>query len=62
MASRYLEFAIILTGILLYKIFWGDSLIPGAIGILIGMIIVSLILFMRKQYAKRETQKKQENS
>ncbi|AWX54472.1 hypothetical protein AB432_005210 [Brevibacillus brevis] len=60
MASRYLEFAVILTGILLFKIFWGN-LTPGAIGILIGLIIVTLILFMRKQYAKREEQKKQEN-
>ncbi|MED2085447.1 hypothetical protein ABE237_05460 [Brevibacillus formosus] len=53
MTSRYLEFAVILTGVLLYRIFWGDSLTPVTIGILIGMIIVSLILFMRKQYAKR---------
>lgn len=52
MTSRYLEFAIILTGVLLYKIFWGDGLTPGTIGIVIGMIIVSLILFMRKKYAK----------
>ncbi|ATF11435.1 hypothetical protein HP398_12710 [Brevibacillus sp. HB1.4B] len=61
MASRYLEFAVILTGMLLYKIFWGN-LSSGAIGILIGLIIVTLILFMRKQYAKREEQKKQENT
>ncbi|WP_188067195.1 hypothetical protein [Brevibacillus brevis] len=53
MTSRYLDFAVILTGVLLYRIFWGDSLKPEVIGILIGLIIVSLILFMRKQYAKR---------
>lgn len=52
MASRYLECAVILTGVLLYRIFWGDSLTPGAMGIVIGMIIVSIILFMTKQYAK----------
>ncbi|MFS0556155.1 hypothetical protein [Brevibacillus sp. 179-C9.3 HS] len=61
MTSRYLEFAVIITGILLYKTFWGDSLTPGAIGLLIGLIVVSLILHMRKQYARREEQKKQEN-
>ncbi|TKI57251.1 hypothetical protein E8L90_18300 [Brevibacillus antibioticus] len=60
MASRYLGFAVILTGMLLYKIFWGE-LTPGTIGISIGLIIVMLILFMRKQYAKNEEQKKQEN-
>ncbi|WJQ82551.1 hypothetical protein [Brevibacillus brevis] len=53
MKSRYLDFAVILTGVLLYRIFWGDSLTPGVIGILVGLIIVSLILFMRKQYAQR---------
>lgn len=58
--SRYLEFAVIATVILLYKIFWGTTPTLGAISFLIGLIIVSLILHMRKLSAKRAEQKKQE--
>ncbi|MFF0829461.1 hypothetical protein ACFYU8_21415 [Brevibacillus sp. NPDC003359] len=57
-----LAFAVLLSGMLLYNIYVGKSMTAGSMSITIGLIVLNLIFFMRKQYAKRKEQKKQEHT
>lgn len=51
-----LAFVIILTGLLLYKIYWGDGVTTGSMSITIGLIVLNLIFFITK-YRKSQHDK-----